>query len=175
MKLVSPKCECKTNLVETQQDIILSQRSLQLLMAPETNSPPARGNPKQIQTHKLVSTEPKVVAIMEPSILGSDQAMLKPPPQSSQNRQLAVETAKLKLSMGKIVELEKIKQLKQRSMEKQDAREDVVVCECGDKEEDGDMVGFIGTISFHKLTIRGRLRVKCAVGGFMPIATGIPT
>lgn len=174
MKLVSPKYVCKTNLVETQQDINSSQNSLQLLMAPETNSPLARGNSKQIQTHKLISTEPKVVAIMEPSLLSSDQTMLKPAPQQLQSRQLAVETVKLKLSISKIVELEKIKQMKQRLTEKQNAKEDDAVCECGDKEEDGDMVGFTATTSCPKLTPCDRLHVKCAVDGFMPIAMGIP-
>ena len=152
MKLVSPKYVCKTNLVETQQDIISSQKYLQLLMAPETNSPLAGGNSKQIPTHKLVSTEPEVAAIMEPSLAGSDQTMLSPPSQSLQNRQLVVEIAKLKLSMSKIVELEKIKQMKQRLTEKQGAKEDDVVCECGDKEEDGDMVCFKATSSGPKLT-----------------------
>lgn len=146
MKLVSPKYVCKTNLVETQQDIISSQKYIQLLMAPETNSPLAGGNSKQTLNHKLVSTEPEVATIMEPSHPGSDQTMLKPSSQSLQNHQLVVEIAKLKLSMSKIVELEKIKQMKQRLTEKQVVKEDDVVCECGDKEEDGDMVCFKATI-----------------------------
>ncbi|KAF8473342.1 HORMA domain-containing protein [Kalaharituber pfeilii] len=137
--LLSPKH--RDDLVETQPD---TNSSLQI--SPQAVSQqPAQAPPTQMAVHKREA--PFITSHVpdqddEAGVVPMDDSILSQLPISN-----VVASQKLKLSNSKIAELERAKLLRAKLNEnqrnqsqKKTSEVDIVTCECGDREEDGDMI-----------------------------------
>jgi len=150
----------KEKLVETQHDLSSSQVSSQQSMTAIKNSSPLATRDNLPQATKLASPTKREqskhpsrtlkehnVSAQFTELQQAQQSIRQEQPATSANMD------KLKLSKRKAVELLRVKGIKFKTKEQErlkngqsEVEEELVLCECGDRDEDGDMVTFLSLI-----------------------------